>query len=241
MKLDILALMAHPDDAELSCAGTLLRAIAQGKKVGVVDYTQGEMGTRGTPEIRLQEAQASAKIMGLHARENLGFADVFFKNDKEHQLEVAKIIRKYQPDIVIANAVHDRHPDHGKGAQLTVDACFISGLQKVQTTLDGEEQQAWRPKNIFHVVQSRYLTPDFVVDVTPFWEQKEAAIKAFATQFHTGSEESDKGAQTFISTPGFMEFIKARAREYGQQVGCQYAEGFTKSAPIVVDDICKLI
>ncbi|MEH0157634.1 bacillithiol biosynthesis deacetylase BshB1 [Limibacter armeniacum] len=241
MKLDILVLVAHPDDAELACSGTILKAISQGHKVGIVDYTKGEMGTRGTPEIRMQEAADSAKILGLHARENLGFSDVFFTNDKAHQLEVAKIIRKYRPDIVITNAIEDRHPDHGKASQLTVDACFISGLKMVKTELDGKAQEAWRPKNIFHIIQSTYLAPDFVIDVTDFWEGKEASIRAFKSQFHTGSSESDKGDQTFISSPEFMEFIKSRAREYGQHVGAKYAEGFTKASPIIVNDLFDLV
>lgn len=241
MKLDILVLVAHPDDAELSCSGTIMKAISQGKKVGIVDFTKGEMGTRGTPEIRMQEAEAASKVMGLSCRENLGFSDVFFTNDKEHQLKVASIIRKYQPEIVLTNAIEDRHPDHSKAAQLTVDAAFISGLKMVDTLLNGEKQEAWRPKNIFHIIQSNYLKPDFVVDVTDFWDKKIESIQAFKSQFFTGSTESKEGAQTFISSPEFMDFLGARAREYGQHVGVKYAEGFTKARPIKVEDLTHLI
>ncbi|PWJ42163.1 bacillithiol biosynthesis deacetylase BshB1 [Sediminitomix flava] len=241
MKLDILALVAHPDDVELSCSGTLINHIKQGYKVGIIDFTQGEMGTRGTPELRLKEAQAAGEIMGLSARENLGFRDVFFKNDEAHQLEVVKMLRKYKPDIVFTNAEYDRHPDHGKAAQLVVDACFISGLKKVVTELDGKEQEAWRPKNIFHMIQSEHIKPDFVVDVTESWEQKVQSIEAFSSQFHTNAEESAKGDQTFISTPDFKHFIEGRAREMGKIANCTFAEGFTKSSQIKVKDVFDLI
>ncbi|NLR89886.1 MULTISPECIES: bacillithiol biosynthesis deacetylase BshB1 [Flammeovirga] len=242
MKLDILVIVAHPDDAELSCSGTLVKAIQQGKKVGIVDLTKGEMGTRGTPELRMEEAEKASKIMGLSVRENLGFADFYFKNDAEHQKEVSRIIRKYQPDIIITNAVEDRHPDHGKGARLVIDSCFMSGLRKVVTIENGKEQEPWRPKNVFHVIQSNYLTPDFVVDVTEQWDVKVEAIKAFASQFFVGDADAAPGEpQTFISTPQFMQFLEARAREYGQRVGAQFAEGFMKSAPIKVNDLFDLV
>ncbi|MDW7690285.1 bacillithiol biosynthesis deacetylase BshB1 [Flammeovirgaceae bacterium SG7u.111] len=240
MKLDILVLAAHPDDAELSCSGTIARHVAQGKKVGIVDFTKGEMGTRGTPQLRMEEAAAAAKVLGLSARENLGFSDVFYTNDKEHQLEVAKMVRKYQPEIVLANAVDDRHPDHGKGARLATDACFISGLAKVETRLEGEIQQAWRPSKVFHYVQSKYIEPDFVVDISDFWETKVASIKAFQSQFFVG-DKSTEGAQTFISTPKFMKFIESRAREYGQLGGVEYAEGFTKELPLVMKDLFDFV
>ncbi|MBD0401880.1 bacillithiol biosynthesis deacetylase BshB1 [Flammeovirga sp. EKP202] len=243
MKLDILVICAHPDDAELSCSGTLVKAINEGKKVGIVDLTKGEMGTRGTPELRMEEAEKASKIMGLAVRDNLGFADFFFKNDAEHQKEVSRIIRKYQPDLIITNAPEDRHPDHGKGAALVVDACFMSGLRKVETFEDGKLQEPWRPTNVFHMIQSNFLMPDFVVDVTNEWDTKVAAIKAFGSQFFVGegADAAPGEPQTFISTPQFMQFLEARAREYGQRVGAQFAEGFIKSAPIKVNSLLDLI
>lgn len=237
MKLDILAIVAHPDDVELGCAGILLSHIAQGKKAGIIDYTQGELGTRGTPEIRLKEAEEAAKRMGLSARENLGFADGFFLNDKAHQLEVVKYIRKYQPDIVITNAPHDRHPDHGRASQLTLDACFLSGLRRISTSLAGEEQTAWRPKHIYHFVQSTYIEPDFIVDVSEFWEQKASAIKAYESQFHVNKASGNDGPQTFISTPEFMQFIEARARQWGQQIGARYGEGLIAHQKIGIKNL----
>lgn len=243
MKLDILVICAHPDDAELSCSGTLIKAIKDGKKVGVVDLTKGEMGTRGTPELRMEEAAKASKVMGLVVRDNLGFADFFFKNDSEHQKEVSRIIRKYQPEVIITNAPEDRHPDHGKGARLVVDSCFMSGLRKVETVEDGKLQELWRPQNVFHMIQSNYLTPDFVIDVTEEWETKVKAIKAFGSQFFVGEnvDTASGEPQTFISTPQFMQFLEARAREYGQRVGVQYAEGFIKSAPIKVKSLFDLV
>ncbi|OHX67887.1 bacillithiol biosynthesis deacetylase BshB1 [Flammeovirga pacifica] len=242
MKLDILAIVAHPDDVELSCSGTLVKAIQQGKKVGIVDMTRGEMGTRGTPELRMEEAAKASEILGLSVRENLGFADFYFTNDSKHQEEVSRVIRKYQPEIIITNAIEDRHPDHGKAAQLVVDACFMSGLRKVITKEDGIDQQAWRPQNVFHMIQSNFMVPDFVVDVTEQWPIKVESIKAFASQFFVGENDAASGEpQTFISTPQFMQFLEARAREYGQRVGAQFAEGFVKSAPIKVEDLFHLI
>ncbi|WP_053404325.1 bacillithiol biosynthesis deacetylase BshB1 [Persicobacter sp. CCB-QB2] len=240
MKLDILVLAAHPDDAELSCSGTILSHIAQGYKVGIVDLTRGELGTRGSAELRDQEAVASAKIMGLSVRENLAFEDGFFQNDRQHQLEVVKVIRKYRPEIVLCNAQSDRHPDHGKGGELAKTACFLAGLPKIETTLDGEKQEAWRPKNLYQYIQSNYIQPDFVVDCSDFWEKKVAAIRAFSSQFHTGAAGSDEGPQTFISTPGFIDFINARGREFGQHIGVQYAEGFTTIKLIGVKNIFDL-
>ena len=183
IKLDILVMAAHPDDAELSCSGTILSYIAQGKKVGIVDFTRGEMGTRGTPEIRLQESNDATKILGLHARENLGLADGFFQNDQVSQLILMEVIRRYRPEIVLANALEDRHPDHGKGAKLAIDACFLAGLRQIKTKDSLEEQVAWRPKHLFHYIQDRYLEPDFVLDISAHWDTKEKAIRAFKSQF----------------------------------------------------------
>jgi len=219
MKLDILVMAAHPDDAELSCAGTILKHIAAGKKVGIVDFTRGELGTRGTPEIRLQESADATKILGLHARENLGIRDGFFRNDEETQLKLIEVIRKFQPDIVLANALEDRHPDHGKGAQLAIDACFLSGLRQIKTG----DLPAWRPAQVYHYIQDRYLEPDFVVDISANWDQKEAAIRAFKSQFF---DPSSSEPASYISSPDFLNFIQARAMEMGHKIGVKYGEGF---------------
>jgi bacillithiol biosynthesis deacetylase BshB1 len=219
MKLDILVMAAHPDDAELSCAGTILKHIAAGKKVGIVDFTRGELGTRGTPEIRLQESADATKILGLQARENLGIRDGFFRNDEETQLKLIEVIRKYQPDIVLANALEDRHPDHGKGAQLAIDACFLSGLRQIKTG----DLPAWRPAQVYHYIQDRYLEPDFVVDISSQWDQKEAAIRAFKSQFF---DPNSAEPASYISSPDFLNFIQARAMEMGHKIGVKYGEGF---------------
>ncbi|QNK61987.1 bacillithiol biosynthesis deacetylase BshB1 [Pedobacter sp. PAMC26386] len=243
MKLDILVLAVHPDDAELGCSGTILKHIAQGKKVGIVDLTRGELGTRGTAETRDQEAQDSAKILGLHARENLRFKDGFFRNDEQHQLEVIRMIRKYQPEIVLGNAVYDRHPDHGRSASLISDACFLSGLPKVETLQDGVVQQAWRPRLFLQYIQDTYIKPDIIVDITPYIETKLNSIKAFKTQFH--SPELNKnpeldGPATYISSPDFFESVIARAREMGKPIGATYAEGFTSIKLLGVDNLFDL-
>lgn len=219
MKLDILVMAAHPDDAELSCAGTIVKHIAAGKKVGIVDFTRGELGTRGTPEIRLQESADATKILGLQARENLGIRDGFFQNDEETQLKLIEVIRKYQPDIVLANALEDRHPDHGKGAQLAIDACFLSGLRQIKTG----DLSAWRPAQVYHYIQDRYLEPDFVIDISAHWDQKEAAIRAFKSQFF---DPSSPEPASYISSPDFLNFIQARAMEMGHKIGVKYGEGF---------------
>lgn len=224
MKLDILVMAAHPDDAELACSGTIASQIQQGKKVGIVDFTRGELGTRGTPEIRIAESAASTAILGIHARENLGIRDGFFRNDEESQLKLIQVIRKYQPDIVLANALEDRHPDHGKGAQLAIDACFLSGLRKIETQDEqGNAQTAWRPKHVFHYIQDRYLTPDFVIDISAHWDVKEQSIRAFKSQFFDpNSSEPD----SYISSPDFLEFIRARSMEMGHKIGVKYGEGY---------------
>ncbi|AFL85285.1 bacillithiol biosynthesis deacetylase BshB1 [Belliella baltica DSM 15883] len=237
MKLDILVFAAHPDDAELACSGTIARQIAQGKKVGIIDLTKGEMGTRGTPEIRTQEALEAAAILKLSARENLGFKDIYFLDDHEHQLEMVKMIRKYQPEIVLANAITDRHPDHGKGASLALNSCFISGLRRVETQLDGENQSPWRPKNIYHYIQNNYIQPDFVVDITDFWDVKLASIKAFKSQFY---DPTSIEPQSFISSENFLGFIDARAREFGHSINTKYGEGFTKIKMLGVNDLFDL-
>ena len=233
-KLDILALAAHPDDTELGCSGTLAVHIAAGQRVGIIDFTQGELGTRGTPETRLEEAEASRQIQGVAVRENLGFADGFFVNDRDHQLEVVKMIRKYQPDVVLANAIRDRHPDHGKGAELARDACFIAGLRKIETTLNGKVQEAWRPSRVYHYMQANHIMPDFVVDISAHWETKVRAIRSFASQF--GLQESNE-PETYLTTPIFLKFIEARAQELGHSIGVAYGEGFTAAQPIGVKSL----
>jgi len=238
MKLDILVLAVHPDDAELGCSGTIAKHIALGKKVGIVDFTRGELGTRGTAETRDEEAADSAKILGIQARENLRFKDGFFKNDEEHQLEVVKMIRKYQPEIILTNALHDRHPDHGRAGDLANDACFLSGLPKIATELIGVQQQAWRPRLQFQYIQDRYIKPDIIIDITPYIETKLASIKAFKTQFF--NPELD-GPDTYISSPDFFESVIGRAREFGKSIGTTYAEGFTCRKLLGVNSLFDLI
>ena len=232
-KLDVLVFAAHPDDAELGCSGTIASLVAKGKKVGIVDFTQGEMGTRGTPEIRLQESAKAAEILQLSARENLGFKDLFFKDDEAHQLKLVEIIRKYQPEIVLANAISDRHPDHGKGSSLASNACFMSGLRKIETKIDGNAQLPWRPKVVYHYIQNNFITPDFVVDITPFWQTKLDSILAFGSQFF---DPTSKEPNSFISDPNFLPFVEARSREFGHKIMVKYGEGFTvERMPGVVD------
>lgn len=238
LKLDILAFAAHPDDAELSCSGTLMAHIAQGKKAGIVDLTRGELGTRGTVEIRAKEAAASAAIQQLHARENLGLPDGFLKNEEEHLLPLIKAIRKYQPEIVLCNAIDDRHPDHGLSAQLEERACFLAGLAKIETIENGVVQQAWRPKQVFHYIQDRYINPDLIVDITPYFEKKMESIKAFSSQFYDPKGES---SNTYISSPEFLENIETRAREFGRAIGVKYGEGFTTKRKVGVKSMFDLL
>ncbi|HET7819162.1 MAG TPA: bacillithiol biosynthesis deacetylase BshB1 [Bacteroidia bacterium] len=223
MKLDILAFGAHPDDVELSCSGVILKNTALGRKVGLIDLTKGELGTRGTPAIREKEAKASAKILGVLFRENLKMADGFFMNDKKHLLKVIQKIRQYRPDVVLANALEDRHPDHGRAAKLIADACFLSGLVKIITNQNGKSQEAWRPKAVYHYIQYRKLKADIAVDITPFIEKKMESIYAFSSQFYN---PDSKEPSTLISQKDFFEYIKIREREYGQLIGVEYAEGF---------------
>ncbi len=215
---------AHPDDAELGCGGTIAKEVSFGKKVGIVDFTRGELGTRGTVESRDREAAASAAILGLSARINLNFRDGFFFNDEAHQLQLVRVIRQYQPDIVLANAIYDRHPDHGNGAALAFHACFMSGLAKVETYVKDERQLPWRPKALYHYIQSQWANPDFVVDVSGFWENKMEAIRAFKSQFY---DPSSSEPETYISNPGFMKMLEARGIELGHAIGVSYGEGFT--------------
>jgi bacillithiol biosynthesis deacetylase BshB1 len=223
MKLDILAFGVHPDDVELGCAGTIMAAIDQGKKVGIVDLTRGELGTRGTSTTRTQEATAAAKIMGVDVRENLDMADGFFANDEAHQRKIIALIRKYQPDVILANAPEDRHPDHGRSAILVSDAAFLSGLRKIETIHEGVTQNAWRPAYTFHYIQDRFIQPSFVIDITAYMERKMEAVLAYGTQF-TSADTSEP--QTYISSPQFLETVKARALMLGKRIGVGYAEGY---------------
>lgn len=239
MKLDILVLASHPDDAELGAGGTIACHVAMGQKVGIVDFTKGELGTRGTPETRASEAAEGAKILGLAIRENLGLADGFFRNDEEHQRKVIAAIRKYQPEIVLANAVYDRHSDHGKGAALAYDSCFLSGLAKIETKdVQGNAQKAWRPKAVYHYIQSQFIQPDFILDVTPYWGTKINAIKAFKTQFF---DPNSKEPATYISTPEFLNMVEARAIELGHAIGVKYGEGFTVRRTPGITDLFQLL
>lgn len=239
MKLDILLMAAHPDDAEMSCAGTMASAIAKGKKVGIVDFTRGELGTRGTPEIRAAEAAAASKILGISARENLGFRDGFYKNDEQHQLKLIAAIRRYKPEIVLANAIEDRHPDHGKGASLAVDACFLSGLRMIETfDTDGTKQDAWRPKALYHYIQDRYIKPDLVMDISDYWDIKEASIRAYKSQFH---DPNSIEPESYLTSPEFLDFLKARSQEMGHSIGAKFGEGYTKTKMIGINDFFTLI
>lgn len=238
MKIDILAIGAHPDDVELGAAATIAKEISLGKKVGIVDLTRGELGTRGSAEIRDKEAAGSARILGVAFRENLGFADGFFVNDKEHQLELIRLIRKYQPEIVLCNAVEDRHIDHAKGSKLVSDACFLSGLRKIESQDSGKEQTEWRPKRVYHYIQWNNSEPDFVVDVTGFMDKKLEAIKAYSSQFY---DPNSKEPISPISSENFLESISYRARDLGRLIGTEAAEGFTTERYAAVDNLGDLI
>ncbi|MEM7163024.1 MAG: bacillithiol biosynthesis deacetylase BshB1 [Bacteroidota bacterium] len=238
MKLDILGIFAHPDDAELCCAGTLLKHVSLGKSVGVVDITMGQLGSRGTPMIRLAEADKAAQILGLAIRDNLELEDGYIENDAAHRLKIIEAIRKYQPEIVITNAIEDRHPDHGRAAKLVSDSCFFSGLHRIKSIDQGQEQDAWRPKVVYHAVQDRYLKPHFIVDVSPFVDKKFEAIMAFESQFYSpNSTEPD----TPISTKEFLEVVKARMRDYGRLINAEFGEGFTSERPLGIADMTQLI
>lgn len=238
MKLDVLAIGVHPDDIELSCAGVLLVEKKNGKKTGIVDLTQGELGTRGTAETRKQEATAAAKILGVAIRENLGLRDGFFQNNEADQLKVIEAIRKFQPEVILCNAPQDRHPDHGRSARLVSDACFLSGLRKVETIVDGQPQEAWRPKYVLHYIQDRFLQPDFVIDISDVMETKLESIKAYGTQFHNPALNEP---QTYISTPDFLDSVIYRSKMMGKMIGVKYAEGFISEKMIGLSSLDALI
>jgi bacillithiol biosynthesis deacetylase BshB1 len=238
MKVDILAIGAHPDDIELSAAGTIIRAVSEGKKVAIVDLTEGELGSRGTVETRYEEAAAASKIMGVSERVNLNLGDGFFDFSKKNKLKIIEQIRYFQPEIVLVNAVADRHPDHGRGSQLAKEACYLSGLLKIETELNGVKQLHWRPKAVYSYIQDRYIKPDFVVDFSAFYQQKIDAILAYRTQFYNPDIE---GPSTPISGKDFIDFLSGRWADFGRSIGVDYAEGFTADRPIGVNDITALL
>ena len=238
MKLDILAFGAHPDDVELGCGATIAKEISLGKKVGIVDLTRGELGTRGSADLRDKEAAKAADILGASVRENLGFSDGFFINDKEHQLAIIKMIRKYKPEVVLCNAIDDRHIDHPKGSKVVSDACFLSGLLKIETMLGNEQQEKWRPKQVYHYIQWKNIEPDFVINVTGFMDKKEAAVLAYASQFF---DPKSNAPETPITSKNFTDSIRYRAKDLGRLIGVDYAEGFTSERYVAVENLSKLI
>ena len=238
MKLDILAFGAHPDDVELGCGGTIAKEIALGKKVGIIDLTRGELGTRGSVEIRNQESANSAKILGVSIRENLDMRDGFFVNDELHQLEIIKMLRKYKPEIVLCNAIDDRHIDHGKGSQLVSDACFLSGLMKIETEYGGKNQEVWRPKLVYHYMQWKNLVPDFVIDITGYNDKRIEAILAYSSQFYNPDSNEQ---ETPIASKNFLESLNYRVQDLGRLIGTDYAEGFTVERHLAVNSLGDLI
>jgi len=246
MKLDLLAIGVHPDDVELGCSGVIINEVKRGKKVGIIDLTQGELGTRGTIETRYQESANAAMIMEVQVRENLKMRDGFFKNDEEHQLKLVQAIRKYQPEVVLGNILHDRHPDHGRAGHLISTACFLSGLSKLETKDDpdsyreGKAQERWRPRYLLHYLQDWYHEPDIIFDISDVFEQRMKAIEAYTSQFYN-PESGDNGPQTYISTPDFLDSVIARARVLGKKIGVKYGEGFISEKKIGITSLDALI
>ncbi len=238
MKLDILAIGVHPDDVELGCAGTLLAALSEGKQVGIIDLTRGELGTRGNADTRKIEARNAADILKISVRENLGMADGFFQNDEAHQRILINAIRKFRPEIILANAPEDRHPDHGRSSKLVADAAFLSGLRKIETSIDGVLQEAWRPKYVFHYIQDRFLQPSFVVDISTYMDKKIESVLAYKTQFYNPNLNEP---QTYISSPQFIDSIKARAMMLGKRIGVEYAEGYITEKIIGINSFNSII
>ncbi len=238
IKLDVMAMAAHPDDIELGCSGTLMVQAELGWKIGIVDLTRGELGSRGTTETRKAEAAAANEIMNLDVRENIGLADGFFENNKASQLELVKRIRKYRPEIVLANAPKDRHPDHGRASKLILDSCFLAGLRRIETELDGEKQTAWRPKQVFHYIQDTFIDPDFIVDISAVIERKKETIRCFKTQFM--ADQSEK-IQTYISTPAFFESLISRSQLMGKRIGVAHGEGFISTKKLGVKSLGDLM
>ena len=237
-KLDLLAIGVHPDDVELGCSGTLLVALSEGKKVGIIDLTRGELGTRGSAEIRKTEAANAAEVLGIATRQNLEMADGFFENDEVNKKKVIQAIRRYQPEIVLCNAPEDRHPDHGRSSKLVSDACFLSGLRKIETLEDGLVQEAWRPKYVFFYLQDRFLQPDFVVDISEHMDKKLASVLSYTTQFYNPELNEP---QTYISSPEFLETVKARAMMLGKRIGVKFAEGYISEKMIGIKSFDAII
>lgn len=237
MKLDILAFGAHPDDVELGCSGTIAKEVSLGKKVGIIDLTRGELGTRGSVEIRNSESAKASEILGVSVRENLDMRDGFFINDEAHQLKIIQMLRKYRPEIVLCNAITDRHIDHGKGSKLVSDACFLSGLVKIETELNGEKQQAWRPKVVYHYIQWQNIEPDFVVDISGFLDKKMESVLAYGSQFY---DPNSNEPVTPIASKNFLDSVKYRAEDFGRLVGVEYAEGFTTERYLAVNSLADL-
>ena len=237
MKLDILAFGAHPDDVELGCSGTIAKEVSLGKKVGIIDLTRGELGTRGSVEIRNSESAKASEILGVVVRENLDMRDGFFVNDEAHQMKVIEMIRKYQPEIVLCNAITDRHIDHGKGSKLVSDACFLSGLRQIKTELDGEAQEAWRPKVVYHYIQWQNIEPNFVVDISEFMDKKMDSVLAYGSQFY---DPNSKEPVSPITSKNFLDSVKYRAQDLGRLVGVEYAEGFTTERYLAVNSLGDL-
>ena len=238
MKLDILAFGAHPDDVELGCSGTIAKEVSLGKKVGIIDLTRGELGTRGSVEIRNSESTKASKILGVEVRENLDMRDGFFINDEAHQLKIIQMIRKYQPEIVLCNAIHDRHIDHGKGSRLVSDACFLSGLRQIETQYEGKKQDAWRPKVVYHYIQWKNIEPDFVVDISDFMEVKMRSILAYSSQFYNPNTNEPESP---ISSKNFLDSVRYRAQDLGRIIGKDFAEGFTVERYLAVNSLSDLV
>lgn len=238
LKLDLMVMTVHPDDAELGAGGTIAKYVEAGKKVGIIDLTRGELGTRGTPEIREKEAIRAAQILGVAIRENLGLRDGFFLNEEASQRIIIRAIRKYKPEIIITNAIDDRHPDHGRASKLVNDAVFLAGLRRIETEENGRIQEAYRPRLQLQLIQDKYIEPDIILDITPYWAKKEASILAYASQFNVTAHDNEP--QTYISNPDFMEFTKGRAHEFGRNIQVKYAEAFTARKLLGVSDLFQL-
>ncbi len=238
MKVDILAFAAHPDDVEISCSGTIIKHVEMGYKVAIVDLTKGELGTRGTAETRQKEAAKASSILGIVGRENLNMEDCFFEPTEKNKKKIISIIRKYQPTLIFANSIKDRHPDHAKASSIVSEACFLSGLPKIKTELNGAAQKPWRPEAVYHYIQDYYVNPDFIVDISQHIEAKIKAIKAYKTQFY---DPNNKEPETPISREDFFEFIKARAKNFGRLIKTEYAEGFTVEIPLRVKDVIETV
>lgn len=237
MKLDVIAFAAHPDDVELTCSGTIIQMIRKGRKVGIVDLTRGELGTRGTAEIRQEEAAEAAKVMGVQVRSNMGMKDGFLVNDEASRMKIVQVIRRHQPEIVLCNSITDRHPDHGVASKIVSDAAFLAGLHKVMTDDDGTRQSAWKVRVVYHYIQDRYLKPDLTVDVTSVWKERMAALTAFKSQFYNPESQEPESA---ISSKAFLDFLEARAREFGRPTGVTFAEGFQVERTLGVHDLFDL-